>query len=100
MDKTQLLLILSIALFTVGITGIIIRKNLLIILMSAELMLNGVNLSLVTLSQAQENMAGAIIVIVSFVIAAAEIALAIPIVLLLYRQKKSLDISTFNNLQG
>ena len=48
MDKVQLLLSLSIALFAIGLLGVIVRRNLLVMLMCMELMLNGVNLSLVT----------------------------------------------------
>lgn len=100
MDKSTLVLILAMSLFTLGIVGVIIRKNLLIMLMSTELMLNGVNLCLVTFAQMNGEMAGAVLVFMSFVVAAAEISLAIPIVLLLYRHKRTLDVSQFNQLQG
>lgn len=100
MDKANGLLILAMTLFTIGLTGVIIRKNMLIILMSAELMLNGVNLSLVIFAQMQEVVAGAVLVFMAFVVAAAEIAVAIPIVLLLFQKKNSLDINEYSDLKG
>lgn len=100
MDKVSLLLWLSGALFALGLLGIIVRRNALVMLMCMELMLNGVNLSLVTFSQQRHDAAGAVLVFLVFVVATAEIALAIPIVLLLVRHKRSMDIGRFNDLQG
>jgi NADH-quinone oxidoreductase subunit K len=80
--------------------GIIVRRNALVMLMCMELMLNGVNLSLVTFSQQRGDAAGAVLVFLVFVVATAEIALAIPIVLLLVRHKRSMDIGRFTDLQG
>ena len=100
MDKHQLLLWLSIALFALGLLGVIIRRNALVMLMCMELMLNGVNLSLVTFMHQNGSLAGGVLVFLVFVVATAEIALAIPIVLLLVRQKRSLDLDAFRDLQG
>ena len=83
MDKHQLLLWLSIALFSFGLLGVVIRRNALVMLMCMELMLNGVNLSLVTFSAQRQSAAGAVLVFLVFVVATAEIAIAIPIVLAL-----------------
>ena len=100
MDKAQLLLAVSLALFALGLLGVIVRRNVLIMLMCMELMLNGVNLSLVTFAQRMDSIAGAILVFLIFVVAAAEIALAIPIVLLLARRKHTLDLAAFSDLKG
>jgi NADH-quinone oxidoreductase subunit K len=100
MDKVQLLLVLSGALFALGLLGVIVRRNALVMLMCMELMLNGVNLSLVTFSQQRGDAAGAILVLLVFVVATAEIALAIPIVLLLVRFKRSMDIDRYADLTG
>ena len=100
MDKVQMLIGLSIALFAIGLTGVIIRRNVLVMLMCMELMLNGVNLSLVTFSQQAGNTAGAVLVFLTFVVATAEIALAIPIVLLLVRDKRTLDLDAYSDLKG
>ena len=100
MDKVQLLLWLSGALFALGLLGVIVRRNVLVMLMCMELMLNGVNLSLVTFAQQRNDAAGAVLVFLTFVVATAEIALAIPIVLLLVRQKRTLDIDAYSDLKG
>ena len=100
MDKLSALLLLSLALFALGLLGVIVRRNLLVMLMCMELMLNGVNLSLVTFAQQTGTAAGAVLVFLIFVVAAAEIAIAIPIVLLLVRQKRTLDAAAFSDLKG
>jgi NADH-quinone oxidoreductase subunit K len=100
MDKVQFLLGVSMALFALGLTGVIIRRNLLVMLMCMELMLNGVNLSLVTFSSQMGNAVGAVLVFLVFVVAAAEIAIAIPIVLLLARRKRTLDPEAYADLKG
>jgi NADH-quinone oxidoreductase subunit K len=100
MDRIHLLVALSAALFALGLIGVIIRRNLLIMLMCMELMLNGVILSLVTFAEQTGVAAGAVLVFLVFVVAAAEIAIAIPIVLLLVRQKRTLDADAFSDLKG
>ena len=95
-----MLLALSGALFSLGLLGVIVRRNVLVMLMCLELMLNGVNLSLVTFAQQRQDAAGAVLVFLIFVVATAEIALAIPIVLLMVRHKKSLDIDAYTGLHG
>ena len=100
MDKLQLLLTLSLALFVIGLLGVIIRRNVLVMLMCMELMLNGVNLSLVTFAQQTGTAVGAVLVFLIFVVAAAEIAVAIPIVLLIVRAKRTLDADAYADLKG
>ena len=100
MDRTQLLIGVAVALFSFGLVGIIVRRNVLVVLMCMELMLNGVNLSLVTFAQQTATTAGAVLVFLVFVVAAVEIALAIPIVLLLVREKRALDIGVYSELKG
>ena len=100
MDRTQFLLGLAVALFAIGLLGVIMRRNVLVMLMCMELMLNGVNLSLVTFAQQTATTAGAVLVFLIFVVATAEIALAIPIVLLLVRDKRTLDIDAYSDLKG
>jgi NADH-quinone oxidoreductase subunit K len=100
MDKLQVLLALSVALFSIGLLGVVIRRNRLVMLMCMELMLNGVNLSLVTFANQMNSIEGAVLVFLIFVVATAEIAVAIPIVLLLVRQKHTLDLDAFTSLKG
>ena len=100
MDRTQLLIALAMALFSLGLLGVIVRRNVLVMLMCMELMLNGVNLSLVTFAQQSSTTVGAVLVFLIFVVATAEIALAIPIVLLLVRGKSTLKLDAYNDLKG
>jgi NADH-quinone oxidoreductase subunit K len=100
MDRVHLLVSLSAALFALGLIGVVIRRNLLVMLMCMELMLNGVVLSLVTFAEQTGAAAGAVLVFLVFVVAAAEIAIAIPIVLLLVRHKRTLDADAFTDLKG
>jgi NADH-quinone oxidoreductase subunit K len=94
------LLSLAVALFALGLVGVVVRRNVLIMLMCMELMLNGVNLSLVTFAHQAASNVGAVLVFLVFVVAAAEIAIAIPIVLLLVRSKRTLDLSAYTDLKG
>jgi NADH-quinone oxidoreductase subunit K len=99
-DKVQLLLTVAVAMFALGLTGVIVRRNVLVMLMCMELMLNGVNLSLVTFAHQSGTTVGAVLVFLVFVVAAAEIAIAIPIVLLLVRRKRTLDPGAYSDLRG
>jgi NADH-quinone oxidoreductase subunit K len=100
MGKVELLLALALALFALGLLGVIVRRNLLVMLMCMELMMNGVILSLVTFAQQSGTAAGGVLVFLIFVVAAAEIAIAIPIVLLLVRRKHTLEADAYADLKG
>ena len=100
MADTQVLLGLSFVLFALGLVGVMVRRNALVMLMCMELMLNAVILALVTFSLETATLSGAVLVFLIFVVAAAEIAIAIPIVLQLSRQRRSLDIEGYDRLQG
>ena len=100
MDKVQMLQVLAASLFALGLTGVIIRRNVLVMLMCMQLMLNGANLSLATFAHTMGSAVGAVLVFLIFVVATAEIAIAIPIVLLLVRRKRTLDIESYSDLKG
>ena len=100
MDKLQMLVFVAFALFALGLLGVIVRRNVLVMLMCMELMLNGVNLSLVSFAQQTASAAGAVLVFLIFVVATAEIAIAIPIVLLLVRNKHVMDLDAYADLKG
>jgi NADH-quinone oxidoreductase subunit K len=100
MDRTQFLLALSVALFVLGLAGVIVRRNALVMLMCMELMVNGVVLSLVAFAARSGTIAGAVLVLLVFVVATAEIAIAIPIVLWLARQRRTLDVGAYSGLKG
>jgi len=95
-----MLLAVALGLFALGLLGVIVRRNVLIMLMCMELMLNGVNLSLVTFAQQTNSPAGAVLVFLIFVVATIEIAIAIPIVLLLVRRKHAMDLAAYADLKG
>jgi NADH-quinone oxidoreductase subunit K len=94
------LLWLSFALFALGLVGVIVRRNALVMLMCMELMLNAVILALVVFSLQTATLSGAVLVFLIFVVAAAEIAIAIPIVLQLSRQGRALDVEGYASLKG
>lgn len=100
MDNLQLIGWSAVAMFAMGLLGVAIRRNVLVMLMCMELMLNAVNLLLVVFAQSGDPAAGTVLVFLVFVVAAAEVAIAIPIVLLLVRHKRSLDLGAFADLRG
>ncbi len=81
----------SAAIFTIGMVGVLIRRNILIVLMSIELMLNAVNLTFVTFSRQLEGMAGQMAVFFIIVVAAAESAVGLGLVIAMFRTLKSVD---------
>jgi len=91
-------LILAILLFSIGIIGALSRRNIIIIYMSIELMLNAVNIGFVALSHLYQNEIGNIISILIMALAAAEAALFMAMFVVLFRDKQSLDASLFNLL--
>jgi len=99
-DKTHLLVLVGGLLFSIGLAGVAVRRNALVMLMCMELMLNGVNLTLVSFAQRTGTTEGAVLVFLVFVVAGAEIAIAIPILLLLARARKTLDVQAYAELKG
>ena len=100
MDRAQLLLLTGAGLFALGLAGVMVRRNALVMLMCMELMLNGVILTLVTFAQQTATIAGAVLALLIFVVAASEIGIAIPIVLLLSKQRRTLDVEAYRELKG
>ena len=100
MAEHEFLLAAAALLFALGLLGVIVRRNALVMLMSMELMLNGVNLSLVTFAREAGSAEAAVLVFLVFVVAAAEIAIAIPIVLALARRRGTLDAGAWTGLKG
>ena len=93
-------LLLALALFSIGIVGVISRRNIIIIYMSAELMLNGVNLALVAVSSHLQSSDGQIVAMMIMAIAAAEAALFMALFVVLFRARRSLDANLFTLLGG
>ncbi|WP_462137307.1 NADH-quinone oxidoreductase subunit NuoK [Candidatus Mycalebacterium sp.] len=91
---------LAFALFVIGAFGVLTRKNILVVLMSVEIMLNAANLCLIAFSRLFEDGAGNILVLVSITVAAAEVAVGLALVIVLYSGLKSLNIDLIRNFRG
>lgn len=91
---------LSIALFSIGVMGVLFRRNAIIILMCVELMLNAANLLLVAFSAYEANIEGQMIVFFVIVVAAAEVAVGLALLISIYRNLSSTDINLLNKLKG
>jgi NADH-quinone oxidoreductase subunit K len=85
-------LVLSAALFTIGVIGVMVRRNIIIILMSIELMLNAVNINLAAFSHHLQNTVGQVFALFVIAVAAAEAAVGLGIILAFYRNKDTLNI--------
>lgn len=92
-------LIVAGVIFCIGIFGVLIRKNLIVIFMSLELMFNAANLGLVAVSNHLNLIDGDVFVIFVMVVAAAEAAIALGIAISFYRQKGTIDIDRANELK-
>jgi NADH-quinone oxidoreductase subunit K len=99
MIELNYFLLLSGILFSIGVTGVLIRRNAIIIFMSIELMLNSINLSLVAFSSFLGNITGQIFVFFVMTVAAAEAAVGLAIVISLYRNKETVNIDEINILK-
>jgi NADH-quinone oxidoreductase subunit K len=96
-------LLLGAALFAIGAYGVLARRNLLIVLMSLELMLNGVNLDLIAFSlvhQATGEPHGQVFVMMVMAVAAAEVAVGLAIVIALFRTKQTVDTDNLRTMSG
>ena len=93
-------LTLSAALFCIGLMGVLIRRNTVVILMCIELMLNAVNISFVAFSRYQANNDGNIMVFFVMAIAAAEAAVGLGLIVAIFRRFKSVDLDFFESLRG
>ncbi|MDA8775277.1 NADH-quinone oxidoreductase subunit NuoK [Opitutales bacterium] len=96
----QHFLFLAFLLFGVGFLGVVLRRNLLLVLMSLELMLNGVNIALVSFSRTSLNLDGSLFVFFIMTVAAAEVAVGLALLVALYKKRQSVfseDISLLKN---
>ncbi|MDD5361498.1 MAG: NADH-quinone oxidoreductase subunit NuoK [Ignavibacteria bacterium] len=99
MNELNLYLVLSAILFSIGVVGVLVRRNAIIIMMCIELMFNAINLSLVAFSSFLGDASGQIFVFFVMTVAAAEAAVGLAIVISLYRNKETLDIDKINILK-
>ncbi|HBI28498.1 MAG: NADH-quinone oxidoreductase subunit NuoK [SAR324 cluster bacterium] len=92
-------LVLSALLFSIGVLGVMLRRNVIVVFMSIELMLNAVNLSFVGFARTMDDMTGVIFIFFIIVVAAAEAVVGLSIILSIYRTRKTLNIDEFNLLK-
>jgi NADH-quinone oxidoreductase subunit K len=90
---------LSAILFTIGVLGVLYRRNAIIIFMCIELMLNAVNLLLVAFSNHLNDPAGQVFVFFIMAVAAAEVAVGLAILMMMYRNSRTTDINVLNRLK-
>jgi NADH-quinone oxidoreductase subunit K len=86
-------------LFSIGVTGVLIKRNALVIFMSVELMLNSINLLMVAFSVYHNDPAGQIFVFFIMVVSAAEVAVGLALVVMVFRHTHSIDINFLNRLK-
>lgn len=92
-------LVLSCILFAIGVAGVLIRRNILIVLMSLELVFNSVNISLAAFSYYLQSMAGKVFVVFTITIAAAEVAIGLAILVVIFREKKTVYVEDLSEMR-
>ncbi len=93
-------LLLSAALFTTGIVGVLVRRNAIVIFMSVELMLNAGNLAFVAFARQMNSLDGQVFVFFVMTVAAAEVAVGLAIIVNMFRLRESVFVDEFNLLKG
>jgi NADH:ubiquinone oxidoreductase subunit K len=93
-------LLLSAALFAIGVYGVLARRNGVLVLMSIELILNAVNINLVAFAAFGNSLAGEVFTLFVIAIAAAEVGVGLAMVLLLYRNSRNIDLSRIDLMRG
>ncbi len=93
-------LIFAAVLFCIGVYGVLTRKNGVLVLMSIELILNAVNINLVAFGAFNGDISGQVFALFVIAVAAAEVGVGLAIVLLIYRNRRSIDVSEADLLQG
>jgi NADH-quinone oxidoreductase subunit K len=92
-------LVVSVLLFCIGLLGVIVRRNILVIYMSLELMLNAANLALVAFSRFNNNLDGQVIVVFVITVAAAEVALGLALIVALYRRRQTTHVEDLASMR-
>ena len=93
-------LLLSAILFCMGVYGVLARKNGVLVLMSVELMLNSVNLNLIAFGAFQDNVVGQVFALFTIAVAAAEVGVGLAIVLVIFRNRASIDLDEVDLMKG
>jgi len=93
-------LYLSVILFTIGATGVLVRRNAIVIFMCIELMLNAANLALVTFSRVEGNLEGQVASFFTMVVAACEVVVGLAIIVTIYRSRRSASVDDASLLKS
>jgi NADH:ubiquinone oxidoreductase subunit K len=93
-------LILAAILFCIGVYGVLARKNGVLVLMSIELILNSVNINLIAFSQMHDDLSGHVFALFVIAVAAAEVGVGLAMVIMLYRNRRSIDIDDIDLMKG
>ncbi len=93
-------LLLGAILFCAGVYGVIARKNTVLVLMSIELILNAVNINLLTFGAVHGDVAGAVFALFVIAVAAAEVGVGLAMVLIIYRNRSSVDLDDVDSMRG
>ena len=93
-------IVLAAVLFTIGASGVLVRRNAIVLFMCIELMLNAANLALVGFSRAHGNMDGQIFALIVMVVAACEVAVGLGLIVAIYRRRLPIDVDRLRELQG
>ncbi|MCK4987373.1 MAG: NADH-quinone oxidoreductase subunit NuoK [Desulfobacterales bacterium] len=93
-------LTLSFILFSIGVAGVLLRRNILIVLMSLELVFNAVNISFAAFAYYLQSLTGLVVVVFSITIAAAEVAVGLAILVVVYRRRKTVYVDDLNEMRG
>lgn len=91
MIPSDYLMVLSAAIFVIGVAGVLTRRNIIVMFMSVELMLNAVNLSFITLARSFASMEGQVIVFFVMTVAAAEAAVGLGIIISIFRNRETVN---------
>ena len=100
MIPTSHVLVFSLLLFTIGMIGVLTRRNAIIVMMGIELMLNSANINFIAFSQQLGDLAGQIFSIFTIVVAAGEVAVGLAIIIALYRNKDTINIDEVDIMKG
>jgi NADH-quinone oxidoreductase subunit K len=92
-------LVVSVLLFCLGLLGVIVRRNLLVIYMSLELMLNAANLALVAFSRFTDNLDGQVFVFFTITVAAAEVSVGLALIVALYRKRQTAHVEDLTTMK-
>jgi len=93
-------LALSVILFSLGVIGVLVRRNAIVIFMSLELMFNAANLVFVTFASYYQALSGQIFVFFVMTVAAAEVAVGLALMVAIFRARKSIDVDQMSNMKG